>query len=65
MEKAALFRMRPMEAATVARLGYRAMMSGKVLAIAGFRNWLLAELVRFSPRKVVTAISGKLLENAH
>jgi len=52
----------PMDAKTVARDGYRALMSGKTLAISGFRNWLLAESVRFSPRKLVTAISRKVLD---
>jgi len=58
-----LFRkIRAMDAATVALAGYRALMSGKTLVVPGFRNWLLAESIRFSPRKLVTAISGKLLE---
>jgi len=35
---------------------------GKTLAISGFRNWLLAESVRFAPRKVVTAISRWVAE---
>jgi uncharacterized protein len=54
--------LRPMDAKTVARDGYRAMMAGKTLVISGFRNWLVAESVRFSPRKLVTAISRRLLE---
>jgi short-subunit dehydrogenase len=47
----------PMDAKTVAEDGYRALMSGKTLAISGFKNWLVAESVRFAPRKMVTAIS--------
>jgi uncharacterized protein len=47
----------PMDAKMVARDGYRALMKGKGLVISGFRNWLLAESVRFTPRKVVTSIS--------
>jgi short-subunit dehydrogenase len=54
--------LRPMDAKTVARDGYRGLMAGKTLVISGFRNWLVAESVRFSPRKLVTAISRKLLE---
>jgi hypothetical protein len=50
-----------MDAKTVARDGYRALMAGKTLVISGFRNWLVAESVRFAPRKMVTAISRKLL----
>src|SRR6266851_35754 len=47
----------PMDAKTVAHDGYRALMKGKGLVISGFRNWLLAESVRFAPRKLVTSIS--------
>jgi uncharacterized protein len=47
----------PMDAKTVAEEGYRALLEGKGLAIAGLRNWLVAESVRFAPRKLVTAIS--------
>ncbi len=53
---------RPMDAKTVARDGYRGVMAGKTLVISGFRNWLVAESVRFSPRKLVTAISRRVLE---
>jgi short-subunit dehydrogenase len=55
---------RPMDAKIVARDGYRGLMAGKTLVISGFRNWLLAESVRFSPRKLVTAISRKVLDKA-
>ena len=51
-----------MNAQTVARAGYRGLMSGKTLVIPGFRNRLLAESVRFGPRKLVTAISRKILQ---
>ena len=54
---------RPMSAPAVARVGYRALMKGKTLAIAGFMNWLLAESVRFSPRKMVAAVSRWVVEN--
>jgi len=46
----------------VAKTGYRAMMKGKNLVITGARNWLMAESVRFSPRKLVTSISRKVQE---
>ena len=52
----------PMDAQTVAADGYRALMSGKTLAISGFKNWLVAESVRFAPRKMVTAISRWVAE---
>jgi uncharacterized protein len=62
-EDTILFRwLRPMDSKTVARDGYRALMSGKTLAISGFKNWLLAESLRISPRRLVTAISAKLIE---
>jgi uncharacterized protein len=55
-------KLRPMHASTVARDGYRGLMAGKPIVISGFRNWLLAESVRFSPRWLVTAISRKVLD---
>ena len=63
--KAGLFmfeKLAPMDAKTVADDGYRALMSGKTLAISGFKNWLVAESVRFAPRKMVTAISRWVAE---
>jgi short-subunit dehydrogenase len=51
-----------MDARTVAEDGYRAMIAGKPVAISGFRNWALAQSVRFSPRRLVTAIARKLQE---
>jgi short-subunit dehydrogenase len=65
IEDTVLFKkLRPMDAKTVARDGYRGLMAGKTLVISGFRNWLLAESLRFSPRKLVTAISRKVLDKA-
>lgn len=63
--KTILFKkLRPMEAKTVARDGYGGLMAGKTLVISGFRNWLLAESLRISPRRLVTAVSRKLLDKA-
>jgi uncharacterized protein len=56
--------LRPMDAKTVARDGYGGLMAGKTLVISGFRNWLIAESVRFSPRKLVTAVSRRILDKA-
>ena len=50
-------KLRPMDAKTVARAGYHGLLKGRTLVIPGFRNWLVAESVRVSPRKLVTAIS--------
>ena len=64
-EQTVLFRkMRPMDAGTVARDGYRGLMAGKTLVISGLRNRLLAESIRLAPRKLVTAISRKILDKA-
>jgi len=38
------------------------LMKGKGLVISGFHNWLLAESVRFAPRRVVTSISRWVAE---
>ena len=51
-----------MDAATVAGDGYRGLMAGKTVVISGTRNWLVAESVRFAPRKMVTAISRWIAE---
>ena len=48
--------------AAVARYGYRAMMRGKSVAIHGFRNWMLANSVRFTPRFLVVKIV-RMLQN--
>ena len=51
-----------MDARTVAEDGYRALIAGKPVAISGFKNWLVAQSIRFSPRRLVTAIARKLQE---
>jgi short-subunit dehydrogenase len=57
-----LLRFGAMDARTVAEDGYRALMAGKPVVISGFKNWLLAQSVRFSPRQMVTAVARKLQE---
>lgn len=52
----------PMDAKTVAADGYRGLMKGKTLVISGTKNWLVAESVRFAPRKMVTAVSRWITE---
>ena len=51
-----------MDARTVAEDGYRAMMAGKPVVISGFKNWLVAQSVRLSPRRLLTAIVRKTQE---
>jgi len=58
-----LLRMGSMSANTVAEDGYRALMAGKPVVISGFKNWLVAQSVRFSPRSLVTAIARKTQES--
>ena len=62
-EDSRLFRkLRPMNAEVVARDGYRGLMAGRTVVISGMQNWLVAESVRFAPRKMVTAISRWVAE---
>ncbi len=64
-ENTVLFqKFRPMDAKTVARDGYRGLMSGKTMVISGLKNRLLAESVRFAPRRMVAAILRKVLDRA-
>jgi hypothetical protein len=51
-----------MDARTVAEDGYRALVARKPVIISGFKNWLLAQSVRFSPRGLVTVIARKTQE---
>jgi uncharacterized protein len=51
-----------MDARTVAEDGYRGLMVGRPVVIPGFKNWLLAQSVRFSPRSMVTAIARRIQE---
>ena len=58
-----LLKMGSMDARTVAEDGYRGLMEGKPVVISGFKNWLVAQSVRFSPRRMVTAIARKMQDN--
>ena len=57
-------KLRPMEAKTVARAGYQGLLKGKTIVIPGLHNWLVAQSVRFSPRKMATAVSRWVSERA-
>lgn len=41
-----------MDAKTVAKIGYRALMRGQTTVIAGLSNWIQAEALRLAPRKL-------------
>jgi len=64
MEESRLFKLGAMKSRDVAIAGYKGMMAGKGLVIPGFLNKTVAMSVRFSPRKLVTAISRSLQEKA-
>ena len=49
-----------MSATAVARLGYRAFRSGRVVAITGLRNQLPTLAVRLIPRSIVRKITKRL-----
>jgi len=63
MENSRLFKkIGAMNAEKVARDGYRGLMAGRTLVISGTQNWLVAESVRFAPRKLVTSLSRWVAE---
>jgi short-subunit dehydrogenase len=51
--------------AEVAEYGYRALMRGQTVAVHGLMNSLMAQSVRFTPRKLVTAMVRRMSERAH
>ena len=63
-DKSRLFQAGAMNAEKVALDGYRAVMEGRTLAISGAHNWLVAESTRFAPRRLVTAVSRWVSEDA-
>jgi short-subunit dehydrogenase len=64
MEDARLFKGSLADAASVALAGYRGLMAGKSIVIPGFGNRLLPVVVRLSPRRVITRVSRRLLEQS-
>jgi short-subunit dehydrogenase len=62
LEGTQLFRDGVMDAAIVARLGYEGMMRGARVVIPGWRNRLLAQLVRLAPRRMVIQAVRSLQE---
>jgi short-subunit dehydrogenase len=53
-----------MDAATVARLGYRGLIAGKVIVIPGIANRLLAFSTRLAPRAFVRQVTRRLNERS-
>ncbi len=62
MENSKLVKGKMMDAATVAKAGYIALKKGKVIAIPGLKNKLLAILVRIIPRSVLIKIMRSTME---
>jgi uncharacterized protein len=60
MKDSLLFKLSRMSARAVAEIGHRAFRQGRVVAITGVRNRMLAFCVRFSPRWMVRRIAGLL-----
>ena len=60
VEKSKLFRLKVMDAATVARAGYQATMRGKRLIVPGWTNRLVVLASRFAPRPFLARIAGRL-----
>lgn len=49
-----------MDAKTVAKMGFDALMRGKVIEVAGIKNKITSEIVRFMPRSVVRKIVKRI-----
>jgi hypothetical protein len=59
-DKSRLFQTAAMQAQEVAAHGYRAMMRGRPMAIAGLRNQLSIQSLRMAPRAMAVALSASL-----
>ena len=51
-----------LDARTVALAGYRGMLRGKRVIVPGLGNWLFAQAVRFTPRRLATAVVRRIQE---
>lgn len=60
MENSLLFRFKAMDAAAVARSGYRAFRRGRVIVVTGWLNRFGAVAVRFVPRWLVRQVTKRL-----
>ncbi len=63
MGKSLIFKLGMMDAATVARIGYRGFRRGKAIVIPGWKNRLGASSVRFAPRAFVRKLVKRLQKN--
>ncbi|WP_017318470.1 SDR family NAD(P)-dependent oxidoreductase [Mastigocladopsis repens] len=52
-----------MDAETVAKIGYSGLLEGKTVVIPGVKNNILAQSVRFTPRKLVTKLVRNMQES--
>ena len=62
MDASKIMRAPFMDAKSVAEIGYRAMLKGKPVAIAGAMNWLVAQSTRLAPRSWTAAVARKVQE---
>jgi short-subunit dehydrogenase len=60
MKDSPLLKLGPMDARTVAEVGYRGFRAGKPIVVPGVRNKIGAFSVRFTPRYVVRKITARL-----
>lgn len=63
MEDSKLFKGKIMTSRAVASVGFDGLMRGKRVVIPGVKNRVLAESVRFTPRRMVTKIVKKMSES--
>jgi uncharacterized protein len=63
LERSRLFKSGVMDAAAVAKAGYRGMLKGKPVVVPGWRNAVLAQSYRALPRRVSTRAVRWLLED--
>ncbi len=65
MRESRLAHLGMMDSKAVAEAGFRGMMAGKTIVIPGMRNKIVPQLLRVSPRKIVTAVVRKLQDRVH
>lgn len=62
IEDIKLFTGKLLEPSKVAEIGYKALMKSKSVVITGIYNKILAESIRFIPRKIVTKIGMRMMK---